>query len=128
MSTILLKDEIKVLVVDDQPDVRLLTRAVISAARNGLTVAGEASGGKEALSRVEELDPEIIVMDAMMPGMDGIETAVQIRRRRPGQIIVLCSAYLDDDVRQRAAEAGIVACVPKDRIYEMPVTLRALIV
>src|SRR5207249_4476452 len=75
--------EIPTMIVDDQEDVRLLLRVLINMANEGLFVRGEAGGGVEALDRLEEDDPIVIVLDQMMPDMNGLETAAQIRTRRP---------------------------------------------
>lgn len=118
--------EIGALIVDDQEDIRLLMRLIIDAANNGLFVSGEAAGGHDALERLEDRDPAVVVLDEMMPGMNGIETAEIIRRRRPGQIMILCSAYLDDDLRRRAESAGIEVCLTKDQMHEIPKELHRL--
>ena len=114
-------------IVDDQADVRLLVRMIIEAANNGLFVSGEAASGQEAMDRLDETDPAVIVVDEMMPGLSGIETAVLILRRRPGQRIILCSAHLDDELIERADAAGIRVCLTKDQAREIPGAIRALV-
>ncbi|MCA1830754.1 MAG: response regulator transcription factor [Actinomycetota bacterium] len=106
---------IRALIVDDQPDIRLLLRTYIQASQ-GMTVVGEFATGTEALELIERLDPEIVVLDQMMPGMSGLETARRILEQRPGQAILLCSAFLDEDVRARADAIGIRLCMPKIQI------------
>jgi len=114
-------------IVDDQADVRLLVRMIIEAANNGLFVSGEAASGQEAVDRLEETDPAVVVVDEMMPGLSGIETAVLMLRRRPGQRIILCSAHLDDSLIQRANAAGIHVCLTKEQAREIPGAIRALV-
>jgi DNA-binding NarL/FixJ family response regulator len=115
------------MIVDDQEDVRLLLRVLIDMANEGLFVRGEACGGAEALARLDEDDPIVIVLDQMMPDMNGLETAVQIRRRRPEQIIILCSAYLDRDVIEQATAAGVQFCVGKEEVRQLPDIIRAAV-
>jgi DNA-binding NarL/FixJ family response regulator len=115
------------LIVDDQEDVRLLVRMIIEAANMGLFVSGEAASGREAVDRLEETDPAVVVVDEMMPGLSGIETAVLILRRRPGLRIILCTAYLDEELIERATAAGIQVCLPKEQAAELPGTIRALV-
>lgn len=115
------------LIVDDQDDVRLLVRMIIEAANQGLFVSGEAASGREAVDRLEETDPAVVVVDEMMPGLSGIETAALILRRRPGQPIILCTAYLDDDLIERATAAGIHVCLPKEQAAALPAAIRALV-
>ncbi len=118
--------DIGTLIVDDQEDMRLLIRLVIEAANEGLVVNGEATTGLEAVERAGELDPTVIVLDEMMPGMNGLEAAAQIMQQRPGQLILLCSAYLDDDLRRRAREVGIAVCLTKDEIRKIPEAIQSL--
>ena len=120
-------EDIPTLVVDDQPDIRMLIRVVIDRANEGLRVVGEARGGHEALELADEVDPLVVVLDEMMPGMDGVATAQQMRAKRPAQILILCSAYLDDDVIARARAAGIVECVDKDDVGRLPEVIRSAV-
>jgi DNA-binding NarL/FixJ family response regulator len=114
-------------IVDDQEDVRLLVRMIIEAANQGLFVSGEAASGEEAVERLDEVDPAVVVVDEMMPGLSGIETATLILRRRPGQRIILCTAYLDQDLIERADAAGIQVCLPKEQAAQLPGTIHALV-
>jgi DNA-binding NarL/FixJ family response regulator len=118
---------IAALIVDDQADVRTLIRLFIKTANCGLVVAGEAADVKEALAQLDSLNPDVVVLDEMMPGISGIEAAALILKRRPGQALVLCSAHLDDNLRRRAEAAGIRACLSKDRIDELPAVVMAVV-
>lgn len=118
--------EIGALIVDDQEDIRLLIKVIIEAANRGLFVTGLAASGPDALAQIEELDPAVVVLDEMMPDMRGLDVAQAIRQRRPGQLMIMCSAYLDEDLRRRAEEAGIRICLTKDQMTEIPDALRAV--
>jgi two-component system, NarL family, invasion response regulator UvrY len=76
-------------------------------------IVGQAADGPSALDAVLDTDPDVVVLDYMMPGSDGIETARSIRACRPEQAIVLYTAFLDGDVEGRARDAGICQCVEK---------------
>jgi CheY-like chemotaxis protein len=116
------------LIVDDQEDVRILIRMIIDAADRGLFVACEAGSGHEALERLDQsCDPAVVLLDAMMPGIDGVETAARIRERRPGQPMVLCSAYIDDELRERAERVGIQICLAKDEVDRIPEAICAAV-
>lgn len=118
---------IRAMIVDDQQDVRTLLRMMIDLANNGLEVGCEAASGTEALEKIDRCDPTVVVLDEMMPGMNGVETAAQIIARRPTQQVILCSAYLDADIRERGTTAGIRAFVHKDRISTVPDVIRELL-
>ena len=106
---------IRTLVVDDEPDLRRVLRLAIEQRNEGLTVIGEASAGKDALDQLDVADPTVVVLDQMMPGMDGLETAARILERRPEQLIVLYSAFLDANLQRSAAQIGITACLRKGK-------------
>jgi YesN/AraC family two-component response regulator len=109
-----------VLVVDDEADIRVLVEAVIERANEGLTVVGQATNGHEAIERWRETEPDVILLDHLMPEMTGLEAAEAILAEQPDQRIILFSAYLDDDTHRRASELGIRACVPKGDLSRIP--------
>jgi CheY-like chemotaxis protein len=111
---------VRVLVVDDHADVRFLVRAILGDAGPEVVFAGEAAGGMEALEALDAADPDVVVLDALMPRVDGFEAAAMLLERRPGLPILLCSAIVDDEVRTRAEAAGIAACVSKDHFEAIP--------
>jgi two-component system nitrate/nitrite response regulator NarL len=114
-----------VLVVDDMDDMRALVRLVVRTANEGLCMAGEAANGSEALDLVDALDPAVIVLDELMPGLGGLETARRILALRPQQRIILFSAYLDDRVQDAAREIGITTCLSKVDYESLPDVIRA---
>jgi CheY-like chemotaxis protein len=115
-----LKRPVRVLVVDDHADVRFLVRAILGDAGPDVAFAGEAAGAAEALDALERAAPDVVVLDALMPGVDGFEAAAMLLARRPGLPILMCSAIVDDVVRERAEAAGIAACVSKDHFEAIP--------
>ena len=102
---------VKVVVVDDTPHVRSMLVDMLEL--DGFSVVGEAGSGEQAIEKVPEADPDVIVMDHRMPGMDGLETAEAIRRQRPDQAIILYTAYLDADIEAAAKRAGVAVCIGK---------------
>jgi CheY-like chemotaxis protein len=118
---------VRLMIVDDHADVRYLIRAIVQDAGGGeVVVAGEADGAQSALEAIDGVDPDVVVLDARMPVVDGFEAAPLLLERRPGQKILLCSALVDDTVRARAAAAGIAACVSKDDLEAIPRIAREL--
>jgi CheY-like chemotaxis protein len=116
--------QIPTMIVDDQADVRLLLRLLIDRANEGLIVVAEAATGQEAIDQAERIDPMVIVLDQMMPEMNGVETATRLRATRPTQVIVLCTAYLDDEVIELARRAGVDHCVSKETVQHLPDLIR----
>jgi DNA-binding NarL/FixJ family response regulator len=122
---------ITTLIVDDELDMRTIVRVVLELANGGIEVVGEAADGFEALARYEELDPppdpQVVILDNRMPNLNGLDTAREILKRRPEQIVVLYSAFLNDAVRREAAEIGIRACVSKNEVDALPGLIRRLV-
>ncbi len=114
--------QVTILVVDDEPDMRLLARAVLEA--GGISVVAEAANGPEAVDRLRDLDPPpiptVVLLDNRMPGPSGLEVAAQLLAEAPEQLIVLFSAYLDDEDQRVAAEIGVRCCLSKKQVAELP--------
>ena len=70
--------------------------------------------------------PDVVILDNRMPGLSGLEVAEQILAERPGQIIVLYSAFLDDEVRAQAEQVGIARCVSKEDLESLPHVIQEL--
>jgi two-component system, LuxR family, response regulator FixJ len=102
---------IRVMVVDDTDHVRRMLTSMLSL--DGYEVVGEVASGPAALEAVEAADPDIVVIDYKMPGMDGLDTARGIRQRRQDQVMILYTAYIDETLERAAAEAGISLCIGK---------------
>ena len=110
------------MIVDDHADVRYLIRAIVEDADEALdvVVAGEADGVRAALESIDQVDPDVVVLDALMPVVGGLEAAPMILARRPGQSILMCSAFVDDELREKAEAVGIALCVSKDDLEAIP--------
>ena len=102
---------IRVLVVDDTEHVRTVVGDMLRL--DGFDVVGTAADGEQALQLAEQTDPHIVVMDLQMPGIDGLEATRRLRAARPGQPVVLYTAYLDAAVEREAREAGAALCLGK---------------
>lgn len=103
---------IRVLLADDSADVRMLLRARLSKL-DDLEVVAEAADGLEALALVEQLRPDVIVLDLSMPLLDGLEAAEELRTRHPDLRIVVLSGYPTDAMRALALAAGADEYVEK---------------
>jgi DNA-binding NarL/FixJ family response regulator len=104
---------IRVLLVDDHKLVRAGLQSLLDST-DDLTVVGAASDGAEALTLVAELDPDIVLMDLSMPGMDGIQATQHITGRHPDVQVLVLTSFSDGDRVQRALDAGAVGYLLKD--------------
>jgi len=104
---------IRVLIADDHAIVRKGIRALLSEA-GGFEVVGEADNGQEAVLRAEESSPDVILMDLLMPGMDGIEATRQITSRRPGAHVLVLTSFAADNKVFPAIKAGASGYLLKD--------------
>ena len=104
-------DPIRVMVVDDTPHVLRMLTSMLSI--DGFEVVSEASSGAQAIEQVEAADPDVVVIDYKMPAMDGLAAARELRSRRPDQVVVLYTAYVDEHLEREAAEAGVALCLDK---------------
>src|SRR5438874_11356442 len=101
---------IRLVLVDDQLVVRQGLRMQLTLEPD-ITVVGEASNGKEAMTLVQQLAPDIVLMDVKMPEMDGIEAVAVMRASTPQSAVVILSIYDDVSMRARAHAAGAAAVV-----------------
>jgi DNA-binding NarL/FixJ family response regulator len=96
---------IKVLVAEDHPITREGIRKLLESEEN-FTVIGEASDGEEAVQMVNELEPDVVIMDVAMPRLNGIEATRQIKLMRPATAVLILTAYDDDEYIFGLLEAG----------------------
>ncbi|HUP87236.1 MAG TPA: response regulator transcription factor [Acidimicrobiales bacterium] len=104
--------DLRVLLVDDSPDVRrlLVTRLELEG---GYVVVDEAENGAEAIVKATKHQPDVIVLDAMMPVLTGVDALPAIVLGSPGAKIVVYSAFTDDPALERIYDAGAHAVVNK---------------
>lgn len=96
---------IRVLIVDDHPTVRHGLRSLLSAYPD-IQVVGEAENGLAALQVVENLSPEVILLDIQMPGLNGVDLASQLSQKAPETKIIILTAFDNDEYLLGALSAG----------------------
>jgi len=107
------ESRVRVLIVDDHAIVRKGIRALLSEA-DGFEVVGEAGSGQEAVLRAQESSPDVILMDVLMPGMDGIEATRLITSRQPNSRILVLTSFAADNKVFPAIKAGALGYLLKD--------------
>lgn len=119
-------DRLRVLLVDDDVEVRCLLEVVLDG-DGRFDVVGQAGDGVEALKLAREHRPDVVVLDLMMPGMDGFSALPYIRRLLPGAHIVVVSALPDPYTLLDAVQMGADGYIDKSRVWcELVPTLTGL--
>ncbi len=104
---------IRVFIADDHPIVREGLHALISTEPN-MIIVGEATNGEDAVRRVRELKPDVILMDLIMDRMDGIEAIERIKLENPSARILALTSFTEDDIVFPAIKAGALGYLLKD--------------
>ncbi|MFB5677149.1 response regulator [Paenibacillus terreus] len=116
---------IKVLLVDDHEMVRIGLAAVLGT-EDGIEVVGEAGSGEEGIRLAAEYQPDVILMDLVMDGMDGIEATRQVLKQQPQCKVIVLTSYLDDEKMYPVIEAGAFSYLLKtSRAAEIADAIRA---
>jgi NarL family two-component system response regulator LiaR len=106
-------ESISVLLVDDHAVVRQGVKAFL-ATQPDLSVVGEASSGEEAVTLTTQLIPDVILMDLIMPDVDGVETTRRVKQASPRSQVVVLTSYHEDEHIFPALKAGALSYILKD--------------
>jgi DNA-binding NarL/FixJ family response regulator len=118
---------IRLLLADDQRLFVESLKYVLEGSDSGISVAGVAADGEEALRMAQELGPDIVLMDVRMPGMDGLAAARILRERLPGIKIIMLSTFPDEDLLRAAVRNGAKGYLLKNmRPEELLSSIRAV--
>jgi len=118
-------EPIKVLLVDDHEMVRIGLAAVLDT-EDGIEVVGEASTGQEGIRLAQAYQPDVVLMDLVMDGMDGVETTRQLMELQPDCKVVVLTSYIDDSKIYPVIEAGAFSYLLKtSRASEIADAIRA---
>ncbi len=104
--------EVRVVTVDDQPFFRDAARAIIELTPQ-FALVGEADEGEKALDLVREADPDLVLLDVRLPGLDGIEVSRRLTEEDPWRLVVLVSSGDPRDLSPLARSAGAAALLRK---------------
>ncbi|WP_409342413.1 response regulator [Paenibacillus sp. MBLB4367] len=116
---------IKVLLVDDHEMVRIGLAAVLGT-EDGIEVVGEAGSGEEGIRLALEYRPDVVLMDLVMEGMDGIETTRRLLQQHPDCKVIVLTSFLDDEKMYPVIEAGAFSYLLKtSRANEIAQAIRS---
>jgi DNA-binding NarL/FixJ family response regulator len=103
---------VRVLIVDDQEPFRLAARMVVELT-DGFDVVGEAESGEDSVTMAADLQPDLVLMDVNLPGINGLDATRQILAASDSVIVFLLSTYEEAEYAPRAAECGAATYIPK---------------
>jgi DNA-binding NarL/FixJ family response regulator len=106
----------RVLLVDDHGIVRMGLRKLLE--KQGFAVVADADDGRAAIESAREISPDVVIMDIVMPGLNGIDATRQIAALQPPPKVVMLTGYLDRKIAATAIAAGASALVPKTSAFE----------
>ena len=104
---------IRVLIADDHPIVREGLRTLLSS-ESGVNLVGEAADGAEAVAKAQDLKPDVILMDLIMPVKDGLDAISEIKREDPDVSILVLTSFAEEDKVFPAIRAGALGYLLKD--------------
>jgi NarL family two-component system response regulator LiaR len=107
------QQRIRLIIVDDHAVVRGGLRLFLLAFED-LELVGEAANGQQALGLCEKLEPNVVLMDLVMPGMDGIQATQEIRERYPQIQVIALTSFEEEELVQAALEAGAISYLLKN--------------
>ena len=111
-----MKLQIRIFLVDDHPAIRQCVRLLLD--RNAdTTVVGETDNGESAVSLVQKLKPDVVIMDIMLPVLDGIEATRQILKLLPKTKVIALSAHYQKYIVKNMFDAGACGYLLKDSLY-----------
>ena len=114
-------DQLRVLLIEHDPKMVGLVRGILT--EDGYDVVG-MTAVDDALSQLDDLDPDVIVLDEVMPEREGLEVADEIRDRRVGQPIVIFSSLFDRRVGHESRRRGYVYCEKADGVERLEACIR----
>jgi two-component system response regulator NreC len=109
---------LRILIADDHDVMRQGTRSVVER-QPDWEVCGVASNGRDAVAQATDLKPDIVIMDMTMPELNGIDAAVQIKRRLPRTEILIFTAHESDDLIRDAFQAGVKSFILKSEAHQL---------
>jgi DNA-binding NarL/FixJ family response regulator len=116
----------RILIADDNPHMRQILRNLLEQ-NPDWQICGEAADGQDAISKVRQLAPDLVILDFLMPGMNGLDVAREISKVAPQTPMLMCTLYLSHQLTEIARNAGLRGAVPKDGVELLSRGVEALL-
>jgi DNA-binding NarL/FixJ family response regulator len=116
----------RILIADDNPHVRHALRTLLEHNPDWV-VCGEAVDGRDAVAKAKQLTPDLIVLDFLMPGLNGLEAAREIHKSAPNTRMLMCTMYLSPQLTEVAKSSGVRGAVPKTGIGHLTKGIEAVL-
>jgi DNA-binding NarL/FixJ family response regulator len=116
----------RILIADDNPHMRHALRNLLEH-NPEWQVCGEAVDGRDAVSKARQLSPDLVVMDFLMPGLNGLEAAREINKSVPNARVLMCTMYVSRQLTEAAKNAGIQGAVSKSGVNELTKGVEAVL-
>jgi DNA-binding NarL/FixJ family response regulator len=115
-----------ILIADDSPIIRKALRQTLER-HDAWGVCGEASDGREAIGKAQQLSPDLVVLDLYMPVMNGLEAARELKRLLPSVPLVMFTTFINPYLANEALSAGVSAVVSKTESAGLVAEIQALL-
>jgi DNA-binding NarL/FixJ family response regulator len=119
-------EPIRVMLVDDAADARMLIRLILGE-HDDFEVVAEADGAASALAQLKASRPDVVLVDARMPVVDGFELSRTLRAESPGLRVAILTSMADEVTREQSTINGADACLSKGELSALPQTVRDLV-
>jgi DNA-binding NarL/FixJ family response regulator len=116
----------RILIADDNPHVRRALRNLLER-HEDWEVCGEAIDGRDAIRKAQQLSPDLVVIDFLMPGLNGLDAAREINESVPGARVLMCSMYVSPQLTEVAKRSGIRGAVSKTGISQLTKGVEAVL-
>ncbi len=118
-------EQIRVVIADDESDVRLLLR--IQLELEGFEIAGEATDGRSAIEQCRDAQPDVVILDLLMPGVNGFEAIPTLRRQHPEVAIVAYTAVAGEFVHKEMARLHIPLLLKSGNVAALASKIREVV-
>jgi len=116
----------RILIVDDNEAVRRYLKTFLQNADPGFFICGEAGDGKEALLKADQLKPDVVILDLVMPVMDGVAAAREISKTHRGMVMFMYTLHCSQQLELEAQKVGIRRIVAKPAAAELVSLIREI--